>query len=226
MRIAAFCIVLSFLAIPALAAGIYNPQVETIAALNKYKPLQNPDWERSSKILNRKMLDNKNKVIGTVKDVTLNENGTIVSLYVDFDRMHLGTPVFIDFSTLNIEPVTAGYAMSIADAQLNEIYPSLLSQVETASGGGQQEIYPLSKLPGTEVWTEEGRKVGNVQDVLFSGNGRRAQALYVSMKYGSVRAQELAIPFNQVSFMDTVSGRRVIVNPQLAQAMKAYLEQK
>lgn len=62
---------------PTCCAAVYNPKTQQITSLNRIDPLQNPQYESASDILKRRMLDRKNKVVGSIRDIVINENGNI-----------------------------------------------------------------------------------------------------------------------------------------------------
>ncbi len=225
MRFTVFTSIAVFLAcaFPAMAAGPYNPKIEVLAEMNRVPPLQNPGWSKADEILGRKVIDRKNKVVGTVNDVVLNENGNIAALNVSFDRLRLGAPVYIGYGVLNIKPVTNGYAMTFDDDKIAEIYPSLLAGTETAAGG--EDTVSLKSLRGMEVWSQDGRRIGLADDILFGGNGNRADALYVTMQSGTLRGA-MAIPFGQAHMEEIGQTRRMGIADDLADAMIALAKEK
>lgn len=224
MRTAAFALVLAvFLlaAFPVIAVPpAYNPRTQEIAAINRIDPLQNPEYEESQDLLKRRMLDRKNKVVGSVRDIVINGNGSIAYVDVDFDRMNLGRPVFVSYGTFNVKPVANGYAMTFDAKEIEELYPTLLAGIETAAG--EDDAFSVKKMKGLEVWTASGRRIGTVNNVLFGAEGQRAELLYVSLSSGNLRGQGVAIPFGKADYDQVASQRRVTVPDDFAEAMIAF----
>jgi sporulation protein YlmC with PRC-barrel domain len=222
MRFAAFFVLVffAFTTLPALGAD-YNPKTEIIAEINRAHPLQNPKYETATDILGRRMLDRKNKVVGSIKDIVLNQTGGIAFLDVDFDRMKLGRKVFVNYSTFNVKPVTNGYAMSFDSNEIEEIYPSLLADIESAAGD-EDNVLSLSKVQGTEVWNASGERIGTVNNILFGSNGQRAEAVYITLTQGNLRGDGIAVPFSQVNFSEVAGKRRATVADDTAEAMIAF----
>lgn len=216
---------LTVLALPALAAPEFSSNLLTVREYNTIQPLQNPDYERGEKILSRRVIDSKNKVVGKVDDVILAGNGSIESLKVDFDRLRLSTPVYINYRTLRINSVTRGYQLSFNDAEIAEIYPGLLADIATAAGGEGEDL-SLSKLAGTQVAAADGRKIGKIGDVLFASSGNRADALYVDMSFGALRDKGVAIPFRSGTYSDDGLKTTLVIPDDLAEAMISFASQK
>lgn len=212
---------------PATAFAVtasYSPHAEALAELNRIKPLQNPRYDTSKEILNRRILDRKNKVVGEVRDVILNDNGSISFLNIDFDRLNLAQSVPVNYGALKMEPVTDGYGMTFDSKEITDIYPTFLANIESAAG--EEDVFALSKMNGMEVWNESGRRIGRVSDVLFAGNGARAEALYVAMDGGSFSGRAIAIPFSAPDFTQAATQRRLIVADEMADAMTTVAQNK
>ena len=168
--------------------------LEQLSDLNRINPKQNPAYETSDEILNRKILDRKNYVIGEVEDVTLRQNGTIVSIVSDLDRLRLGNTVHLDFREMRIQTLSDTYALAMEDDELKDFYPQLLANMETASGT-EDDVLSTRNLIGSKIKAEDGRTLGEVQQVMFSSNGGRAAGLLIEVNIGTTRGEYVAIPF-------------------------------
>ncbi len=205
--------------LPGMASpASYSRKAEQISAVNRMAPLQNPKYDRSEEILGRRVLDRKNKVVGDLRDVLLSPNGSIAFLDVNFDRIRLAQPVLVNYSGFSIEPVTNGYAMTFDAAEIEGVYPQMLAEIQTAAGEGA-EIYSLKKLQGLTVKTESGRAIGRIDDVLFTGNGKRAEAFYVGLTAGTLRGRSVAVPFGEVNLANASSAREALVSDETADAL-------
>ncbi len=191
---------------------------ERLTTLNRIQPLQRPEFDQSRDILNRRVIGRKNKVLGEVEDVLLNDNGNITALQVELDRLgHTGQPVYLNYNASGAEPVTRGYMLGYAKEEVEKLYPTLLANVETA--GGEENIYSLKKLPGTEIRTPDGTRIAQVSDVLFAARGDRAQALYITL---SQNGKSLAIPFNLAEITHDGGQLKATVTQEQADAITAF----
>lgn len=232
MRLAAFSITRLFLvtllvcfaATSAYAgAAVYNPKTQQITTLNRIDPLQSPQYESGADVLKRRMLDRKNKVVGSIRDIVINENGNISYIDVDFDRMKLGRPVFVNYGAFNVKAASNGYAMAFDAKEIEDLYPTMLAEIETAAG--EDDTYSLSKMKGLEVWTASGRRIGTVSDVLFGSEGQRAELLYVTLTTGNLRGSGVAIPFGEADYTEVSSKRRVTLPDDTAEAVLLFAKE-
>ncbi|MGQ0526607.1 MAG: PRC-barrel domain-containing protein [Alphaproteobacteria bacterium] len=194
---------------------------EDLTTLNRIQPLQHPDYDTSKEILDRRILERKNKVIGEVDDVVLNGNGNIVSLEVEFDRLGHHQPVTLNYNSMNAEPVTNGYILGFEQSEIEDLYPAMLANVETAAGG-EEEYYSLQRLTGTEIRTPDGRRIGKIADVLFGARGDRAEAFYVTMEQGTARGKGIAIPYDVLEIRRDGGVLKATVTPEQAKAMSDF----
>lgn len=171
--------------------------LDQISRINRIEPLQNPDYKTYKDIIGRKVTDRKNKVIGQVEDITLNTNGSISAIVTDFDRLRLSHAVSLNFRQLGIRTLSNSYSLNLKSNEVEDFYPQLLANIETAAG--DNEIYSVRDIIGASINTEKDHVFGRVKDVLFSGNGSRAAALYIEIRRGNARGDTVAIPFKSAS---------------------------
>lgn len=202
---------------PATAAESRYVRTELVTEMNRLKPLQNPKYVKAEEVLERRMLDRKNKVVGSVRDVILNDNGNISFLDVEFGKIQLSRPVFVNYGTMDIKPVSNGYVIGYDAKEIEDFYPTLLANIETAAG--EEDSYALSKMKGMEIWTASGRRIGKVDDVLFTANGQRAEALYVGMTLPTMGGKAVAIPFGEADYSQASSARRIVVADTMGDAI-------
>lgn len=214
-----FC--LSLLPLAALAQN-YAPFVQSLAEINKIQPMQNPGYKHADDMVNWRVLDNKNKVVGSVNDMIVTKNGSVTSLAVEFDRLKLPGEVFIDYRELNTRPASSGYILGLADNQLENLYPNLLANIETAAGEAG-EAFSARSLMGALVRSTDGRTFGKVQNILFGGGGQRAEALFIALDGGTLRGKTLAVPFGQVALQDNAGRTEVMLTKEQADAMLEFV---
>ena len=225
----AFLTALSFLSLPAVAGSTtgtpaFNNQLLSVRQFNAIKPLQNPEYERGTRVLERRVLDSKNRVVGMVDDIILAPNGSIESLKVDFDRLRLSTPVYINYRTLKVSSVTRGYQLSFNETEIADIYPGLLADIATAAG--DEGDLSLARLKGVPVLSDNGRRIGTIKDILFASAGNRAQAVYVEMMGAAMNETGVAIPFRSGTFREQGSKITLVLPDALADAMLNFAGNK
>ncbi|MCB1783758.1 MAG: PRC-barrel domain-containing protein [Alphaproteobacteria bacterium] len=172
---------------------------ENLLLMNRVKPLQNPQYQDVQHTLDRRVMDYQQKTVGQVEDLLVEPNGYVSSVEVDFDRMHLRQSVYVDYQAMAIQGTLDGYVLALREDEIAKKYPELLSNIETAAGD-DSDLISIQKLRGADLENEIGRKIGTIRDILFSTNGRRAEGLYVSVSYDTVRNVGVAVPFNAVEF--------------------------
>ena len=191
---------------------------ERLSAINKARPEQNRKHQSVRKVLDAKVLDKTNRVVGQVQDVVLDRSGGINMINVDFDRLRLGIGVLpINYGDLGVRPSNGSYKMSYSDDQLKEMLPSFLNDMSSASGE-QVNNFTVSKIMGRDVYAQDGKKIGRVVDVLFDRNGSRAEFLFVNMSERSVRGEKVAIPFASPLYQN----QKIIVKNDMAAGMVQY----
>lgn len=227
--IAALALGLALLAPAAAMAaeknGSYSNFLQRLSQANRMQPLQNPEYTRGTQVLGWRILDRTNKVIGEVDDVILSDRGALTSVAVDFNRLRLGAPVYLNASEVPLRPSGNGYVMGMNYSQVENLYPSLLADIETASGI-DDENFSAKKLIGAQVISDDGRSLGRVEDVLFTGRGTRAAALYVGMGYGNARGKALAVPFDLVRYSARGGALKVSLGDDQADALVDFFSRK
>jgi sporulation protein YlmC with PRC-barrel domain len=210
-------------ATPVIAQDV-GASTQMLSEINRIAPLQNPEYRRTKEILGRKMLDGSHRVIGEVQDVVFARNGSIISLLVEFDRLRLGAPAYLNYNSLSIKPAGNGYEVSINDEEIEKVYPQILAETESASG--TEDDMSLAKTIGADVNAYDGRAVGRIEDILFGSNGERAEAVYVTMTSGILRGKQIAVPIKSVTFDNSTGKTKAMVSNEMADAMTAYLNEK
>lgn len=195
-----------------------NRALEQLSQLNRINPLQNPEFETAKDIVGRKIIDRKNKVVGTAEDVIINKNGTIASLKTDLDRLRLGDEINLNYRTMRIRTLSNAYALNMDSDEIVEFYPQLLANIETASGDNADTL-SVKNLIDTTLYTKDGRKLGKVENLLFGSNGGIVSAVYAELSYGTLRGDTIAIPFRSVNFYTERGRLRGEIDNDFARAM-------
>lgn len=218
ITIATFAAVLCF-AIPqnAMAQDI-SRSLEQLSAVNEINPRQNPNLEGSERILDRNILDRKNKVVGEVQDITIKTNGTIDSIVTAFDRLRLNNTVYLNFRNMRIRPTEDGYALAMDSEEIEDFYPNLLADIATASGA-EDETFSTKNMIGAKLKAEDGRNLGEIREVLFGLNGTRVTALLAEINIGTTRGDLVAIPFRTMELTQNYSKITATVSDEMADAI-------
>lgn len=220
-------ITLSVLAVMAWSPAAYSagldPYFDTLNTLNRIKPAQNPQWEGSNKTLKSSILNRKNKVIGNLNDIVLTPAGAIASLSVDLDRLHLGKTA-LNYRDLQITAASRAYIMDYDDKQIEDFYPELLANIETASGDTSDSI-SVDLLLRSDVVADDGRRIGKVEDVLFTKRGDRAEALLVRVNYKTVGGESVAIPFGSANYVSKGTRFEVKLEDEQADTILEFADQ-
>lgn len=204
--------VLAFVTAPSPAkAQDFGRTLEQFSQMNRTNPLQNRDFSRSDDVLNRKILDRKNKVVGTVKDISIRSNGTINTITVDFNRLRLSNEVALNYRELRIDSRSNTYALNLDSDEIQEFYPQLLANIETAAGD-DAEITSVRQIQGATLQAEDGIRLGKIRHVLFGGNGSRVDALFAELSIGTMRGNTAAIPFRNTN-LKRKNGRVIVALP-------------
>lgn len=197
---------------------------DSLNYLNRSKPLQNPQFDRADDVLDHHILDGNNRVVGEVEDILLDGNGTVTSLNVELDRLHIRDNVFLNFNQLRIRTLAGSYALNIADDQIEEMLPTLLNNMSVAAGN--ENIFSLEKITEARLVAEDGRRLGKVDDVLFANDSARARALHVVLNYKSVRGEKLAIPFNLGRYQSKADVVEVVLNNTDADNILKFVDER
>ncbi|MDB2683135.1 PRC-barrel domain-containing protein [Alphaproteobacteria bacterium] len=219
MRTLILFIAVMVITTPAAQAQNYGQTFEQIRELNIGNPTNNRRFDRVDQIMKRKIQDRKTHVVGTLKDVIISSRGYVESIEVEFDRLHKTGSVNLDYADSGIKSSPAAYMISLySDDEIEELYPSLLANIQTAAGG--EDSFSAKKIIGATVRTDSGRTIGKVDDVLFDNSGDRARALYV--KLGS-RGEGVAIPFTIAKFDFSDSSKNIEISEEQAKAIDDFV---
>ncbi len=212
-----------FAACPAAAESNslrYTQHYKALKEMNKSNILFNTQYESLNKVLKGNIIDNKNRIIGTIRDVYINPYGAIASVDAEFDRLRLRQSVPLSYRQMGIRPAGNGYALGFDAKEIEEIYPSLLANVEPAAGTGR-EVFSVRSLKGAQVKTTEGQPVGRVSDILFTAQGGRVEALYITLEVGTQRGKGAAVPMGAIRLPQNGSG--LVMETDQARALEDFI---
>lgn len=222
IRVVLTCFLMCAFSMPVLAQE-YNSDFETLLEINRIQPLQYNEYEKASEMLERNLQDRKKKIIGEVEDIIIGKDGNIQFLNVALTRLRLGS-LSLNYEQMKISAASDAYALQIDSDQIKNLYPSLLANVETASGG-EDEIFSIRKIMGAPVKRLDGRTIGRVEEVLFDYEAKNVEALYIVINSGTLRGEHIAIPFGQsMSLKDGGAHKVIVVENTMADAMMYYVK--
>lgn len=224
----AVAILVLFLSLGSFIAPSYaqalDPYYARLSEMNRIKPYQNPQWDRFDRVQKNAIVDNKNKVIGSLKGVTLGQNGTVEALNVDLNRLQLGQTT-LNYNAMRVRAGSASYILGFSDSAIKDNYASMLANTEPASGSGFSGI-SASSLKGAVIEVSDGRRIGKINEVMFSKRNDRAEAVVADISYRGVRAGNIAIPFTSLDFESVGSTHRITMDAALADVLLNYASRK
>lgn len=203
----------------ASAQGL-DPYYETLAQFNSIPAKQNPQWESTNDTLKSKIQDNKNKVIGDLNNIIVSESGMIQSLEVNLNRIQLGA-ANLNYRELQVKPSARAYSLAMGDSRIKEVFPEILANIDTAAGDSASSI-SVRNLIGSDIRADDGRRIGKVEDVMFSNNGDRVTALLANINYRTTRGKSVALPFPSVEYLPKGNGFDVLLADQQADTILEF----
>ena len=211
------------LAMPTAQAQDYGRMFEDVSELNVSNPTRDPRFDTLEEILKRRIQDKKNKVVGEVTGILVDDRGTIEAVRVNFNRLRLSNEIALDYNTTGIRGISNAYILELyEDDQIEELFPTLLANMQTAAG--QEDVFDAQRIVGATVKSENGKVLGKVNTLLFDNSGDRVRALYVDMKAGNYRGANIAIPFSGIEYDLNNRYRDIVLSEQQAQAVTDYIE--
>lgn len=224
-KVLVLALILSLYAPLSLMAQSIDPYLNTLNQYNRIKPLQNPLWKRSSKVLKGKITDNSNRVIGKIEDILVSPEGAIESIKGDLNRLRISSDVPLNVVELNMSPNSNGYSTSFDNSQVADLIPQILAGVATASGD-EDSVFSVDRLVGSDVKSRDGRRLGKIQEVMFSDTGSSVEALIIRVRYGTVGGESVAIPFPDATYKK--NGKRVeaLIPDNRADSIIAFAKDK
>lgn len=212
---------------PACAQESYSSVLDTLTELNRIAPLQNPQFDSAEELLSRRILDRKNKTVGEIRNIVVNENGSISSLGVEFDRLRLSADIFLNYRETVDRPASQGYILRFDADTLEDRFAELLAATEKAAG--RSDVISVRDMIDSGVKASDTNEtIGRVSDVLFSNDGEVASALYIEMTKGMLRGKYVAIPFNMVTWKQEQAKikKTAILSANEAQALIALAKEQ
>lgn len=174
----------------------YYHALEQLEQSNKTNIWQNAGTQRARDVLADRIVDEKSKVIGEVRDLILGPSGTIEQIDAEFNRLRLGR-INVGFSQLSLKGVPSGYQSDFNEDQIADMLPTILSGVETAAGN--ENIVSLKRILGAPLKSQNGDVLGKVEDVLFESNGAYAEYVRVTLTHRGLKRGTLVIPYSMVN---------------------------
>lgn len=202
------------------AQAALDPYYARLSEMNRSKPYQNPQWDRFDRVQKNTIVDSKNKVIGSLKGLTLGQNGIVESLHVDLNRIKLGQTT-LNYKAMQVRSGSASYILGFDGSTIKDNFASMLANVEPASGDATTSI-PAAALRGASLEASDGRKLGRVEEIMFSKRNDRAEALVVSINHKGVRASSLALPFTSATFEPIGNTYKAILDSNQADNVLSY----
>lgn len=195
----------------------YNRTMVDLRDINRVDPLQNPGLEHYEDIMDRGVMDSTSKVMGDVRNIVINQDGSIASIEAELDRMHMFTNLYLNFNDMDIRGANNAYVVGFSSDQIEAMVPELMANIESAAG--PSGAFSAASLIGQRVTAEDGRIIGAVDNILFSEYGDRAEALYIAVKASGLRGRGVAVPFGSVRYFPMGNKTQVSVSKAQANAI-------
>lgn len=193
-----------------------------LSELNRISPLQNPAYESSQDILDRRILSSANKVMGEVQDVLLTKDGDVSFLLVSFDRLRLGAAVYLDYAKLEIQNVSNGYRLGFDEDEMVQLYPDLPKDIKTLSG--VENLHGLNTLLDQLVVTSDHKTIGTVQTLLFDDGGDYVRSVYLNIRFNNIRDYGIAVPLSALVITPTKGALNVRIDQKYADQVVAFIK--
>lgn len=174
----------------------------TLGEYNAVNPKQSKLFQRGSHIARGKVFDSQSRAVGEINDILIDKNGTVIAVQTAVGRFGKSTTELpLSYSGLAMFPVKGGYQVNQTNKQLAALLPELLSGVASASGSDDDTL-SMRNLIGKTVRSQNGARIGKVEDVAFQYEGARAHSLLVRINYKTVAGRTVAVPLSAPSYTD------------------------
>lgn len=164
---------------------------ERLSQLNRIDPLQNPHLTTAERLLSFNILDRQVRVTGQTRDIIVNTNGKIESVYMDFKDRKIGQGYYLGFDAMNMRVQPNGFALNYDQKQIADLLPEILASTATASGNADS-TFSLKQMQGAIVQSASGQFFGRAKTILFKNRTPQAEAVVVELS----RRQNIAVPFD------------------------------
>lgn len=223
MRIlSTFFVLIFFVASPVFADDMSVAGFEKeLRDMNRVKPLQDHRYKQLKDILDSRILDKTNRVIGTVEDVTFNVEGGVEAVVADLDRLQLGESIPLSLSDINVVSMSKGYRFDIAASEIEDLYPMLLANIATASGGDLQ-VLSVNGLIGGSISSDKFTNFAEVTDILFDTRATSVHAIFATVNYRTIRKKGIALPIEAFDFMQENGRMKIMIKEGLDDSLIDY----
>lgn len=194
----------------------------SLAEYNAVNPKQSDLYMRGSRVLDGRVFDAQNRVLGEVQDVVFDTGGNIVSIQADLSRISRGqSDLPLNYSALQIRAVQGGYLLAQATAtnKLEDVMAQILSSSSPASGNAVQGLLGTADLIGSPVASDRNVRIGVVEDVVFQSGGAQVYALLLRINYKSVSGKSVAIPVKSAQYARNGVRYNVMLSEAQAQTL-------
>ena len=221
--LSAFFILALLIASPVFADDIDVMDFEkSLRDMNRVKPLQDHRYHQLKDVLNRRILDKTNRVMGTVEDITFNMDGTVATVVADLDRLQLGEAIPLSLEDIGIESMSKGYRVDIAGAKIEDLYSTFLANIATASGDNNK-VLSVNSLMGQSISMQAFLNVAKVTDILFDEPATRVHAIYVTVNHRTIRKKGVALPIDAFDFSEENGRIKIMVKAGLGDSLLEYV---
>ena len=163
--------------------------------LNRTPGARNPDFKSlHSEIFRSRTLDSNRQLVGALKDLKIDESGTIVKIISEITWVR-GKPREIEHFPAEVVFMEGKNAWEVPLLFEGEavMSPEMLANIAPAAGG---KVYQIRDLFGADIRSDSGRMVAEVKDVLLDREATKIEALLITSVAGASHYDEITVPFD------------------------------
>lgn len=179
--------------------------------LNETPPADNRDLHPLADFIGRHIRDDSGRAIGAVEDIQVDAGGSRQFIQARLETGLNRASALIDLRKVKTVETGGDYLLPYHRNALKDLSAETLAGIEPAAGETSGFLNART-FPGLPLFGEDGKRLGEIETVLFSDGGYQAVALAVSHIPGAPRGRTVAVPFGRfLNIADEGNGKRVIL---------------
>ncbi len=223
MRLFFLTFVISFISLPAFAAGnIDASYLESLVAINRIQLTQNPQLVLSDKFLNRKVVDGAGKVFGKPQDVIIGEQGQVIGIEGRFKLQGFSDRFILDTNRTGLIVTNSSFSVTtLAKDIAQDVGAYTFDNALFIKTKDKVEPVVLKDLKRGSVETSKGKRIGDIRDLAFNRYDSRLFALIVS-----VQGVNIAVPAQPYLLKANASRPVFVLTEDQADTLTEFLRTK
>jgi hypothetical protein len=166
-----------------------------LESFNSTNPAMSPAYEKPEQFLRRNVLDSAKRIVGTSRDLIIDESGNVQQLAVNVNRINgIGgnNVMYFDFGSVTRQRESHALQLPVQSDEIKTNMPQYLSP----SSGAGRDRFALSRLRGAQLRYSNGELIARIREGLLSDSGNRLEALVLDDIRGGGASRKIAIPYN------------------------------